>query len=105
VELRVRHGFNGIVNVPAGTTQTGFVDDSAIYLRQPFPSLQGTLPNTDRSSANYQSSLLTTARDANRPGYVQNWDFTIPYQLPKQTLLEVAQVGNKGTRLWGPIRV
>jgi len=56
------------VNVPAGTNQTGFVDDSAIYLRQPFPSLQGTLPNTDPSSANYQSSLLTTARDANALG-------------------------------------
>jgi hypothetical protein len=94
------YGFNGTVNVPAGTSPTGFVDDPAIYLRQPFPSLQGTLPNTDPSSANYQS-YLTTARDANRPGYVQNWNFTIQYQLPKETVLEAAYIGNKGTRLWG----
>ena len=45
--------------------------------------------------------MNTTARDANRPGYVQNWNFTIQYQLPKDTVLEVAYVGNKGTRLWG----
>jgi hypothetical protein len=86
---------------PVSSNPTGFVGDPPIYLHQPFPSLHGTLPNTDPSSANYQSSLLTTARDANRPGYVQNWNFTIQYLLPKQTVLEVAYVGNKGTRLWG----
>jgi hypothetical protein len=32
---------------------------------------------------------------------VQNYNFTIQYQLPAQTLLEVAYIGNKGTRLWG----
>jgi len=95
------YGFNGSVNAPKGTSPTGFVDDPALYLSQPFPVLASPLPNTDPASANGQDGLQTTARDANRPGYVQNWNFTIQYQLPKQTVLEVAYIGNKGTRLWG----
>src|SRR4029077_14199480 len=94
------YGFDGTVHVPPGSSPTGFFDDPAIYPRQPFPSLQHTLPDTDPSSSNYQYSV-TTARDANRPGYVQNWNFTIQYQCPKETVLEVAYVGNKGTWLWG----
>ena len=39
--------------------------------------------------------------DGNRPGYVQNYNFTIQYLLPMSTVFEVAFVGNKGTRLWG----
>ena len=93
-------GFNGSVNVAAGTNASGFVDDPAIYLSQPFPSPSVPLPNKDPSSANY-NDVTTTARDANRPGYTQNYNFTIQYALPGETLLEVAYVGNKGTRLWG----
>ncbi|OLE87089.1 MAG: hypothetical protein AUG07_01565 [Acidobacteria bacterium 13_1_20CM_2_60_10] len=93
-------GFNGSVNVKAGGSPTKFIDDPAIYLSQPFPSLKAPLPDTDPSSANY-NDVTTTARDANRPGYVQNWNFTIQYQLPRDTVLEAAYVGNKGTRLWG----
>jgi hypothetical protein len=93
-------GYNGTVNVPAGTSPSGFVDNPSIYLSQPFPTLPAPLPNKDPSSANFTQGS-TTAPNANRPGYVQNWDFTIQYELPKETLLEVAYVGNKGTRLWG----
>jgi hypothetical protein len=93
-------GYNGTVTVAAGTNPTGFIDDPSLYLRQPFPGLASPLPNKDPSSANF-NTVATTAPDANRPGYVQNWDFTIQYELPQQTLLEVAYVGNKGTRLWG----
>ena len=94
------YGFNANVPTIAGTSPTGFVDDPAIYLRNPYPSLKGSLPNTDPNSANYQD-VSTTARDANRPGYVQNYNFTMQYQLPKDTVLEVAYIGNKGTRMWG----
>jgi len=93
-------GFNGTVNTLAGTSSTGFADDPTMYLREPYPSLRGTLPNTDPNSANYLD-VATTARDANRPGYTQNYNFTIQYQLPGSTVLEVAYVGNKGTRVWG----
>jgi hypothetical protein len=94
------YGFNGTITVAAGKSPTGFVDDPSIYLSQPFPGLSAPLPNTDPSSDN-GNDVATTARDAQRPGYVQNWNLTIQYELPKQTVLEVAYIGNKGTRLWG----
>jgi hypothetical protein len=88
-------------NVPtlAGTSPTGFADDPSIYLRNPYPSPR-PLPNTDPNSANYLD-VATTARDANRPGYTQNYNFTIQYELPGSTVLELAYIGNKGTRMWG----
>ncbi len=93
-------GFNGSVPVAAGTSPTLFIDDPAIYLSQPYPS-QGSLPNTDPAQLNYDGPWLATAKNDNRPGYVQNYSLTVQYLLPRQTVLEVAFVGNKGTRLWG----
>jgi len=95
-------GFNGSVPVAAGTSPTGFIDDPAIYLSQPYPS-QGSLPNTDPAQLNYDGPWLATARNDNRPGYMQNYSLTVQYLLPQQTVLEVAFVGNKGTRLWGGV--
>ena len=94
------YGYNGGVTVAQGTGDTGFRDDPAMYLSDPFPQFQGTLPDTDPALGNFDAST-TTARDANRPGYVQNWNVTLQYQLPKDTVVELAYVGNKGTRLWG----
>jgi hypothetical protein len=93
-------GFNTNVRTIAGTSSTGFADDPTMYLKDPYPNMQGTLPNTDPNSANNQD-VATTARDANRPGYTQNYNFTIQYELPHSTVLEVAYIGNKGTRMWG----
>jgi hypothetical protein len=93
-------GYDGSIPVRSGTSPTGFVDDPAMYLTQPYPSLASPLPDTNPAQANFDS-VGTTARDANRPGYVQNWNLTAQYELPKETVLEVAYVGNKGTRLWG----
>jgi hypothetical protein len=89
-------GFSGSINVPA----LAYPFNPAIYMSQPFPNLSTPIPNTDPSSANF-TQAFTTARDANRPGYVQNYNFTIQYALPADTVLEVAYIGNKGTRLWG----
>lgn len=94
------YGYNAAVNVRAGTSPTGFVDDPSMYLSQPFPSFKSTLPDTDPASGNWDATQ-TTAPDANRPAYTQNWNLSIQYQLHKDTVLEVAYVGNKGTRLWG----
>lgn len=94
------YGFNANVPTLAGTSPTGFADDPSTYLRNPYPSLPQSLPNTDPTSANYQN-VSTTARDANRPGYTQNYNFTIQYQVASSTVVELAYVGNKGTRLWG----
>ena len=96
------YGYNGNVPTFAGTSPTGFADDPSIYLRNPYPSLPKALPNTDPSSADYQG-VSTTARDANRPGYTQNYNFTIQYQVASSTVVELAYVGNKGTRVWGGI--
>ena len=87
-------GYSSSVNVPA----LGNPHDPALFLSQPFPGLGSPLPNIDPSSAE-GNQVFTTARDANRPGYTQNFDFTIQYELPGETLLEVAYIGNKGTRL------
>jgi hypothetical protein len=94
-------GFNGSDNVVAGTSPTGFIDDPAIYLSQPYPALKGALPDKDPTQLNYCCQVATVAKDSNRPGYVQNYSLTVQYQLPRQTVLEVAFIGNKGTRLWG----
>jgi len=94
------YGYNGSVTTIAGTSPTGFADDPTMYLRNPYPGLKSPLPNTDPNSANYLD-VSTTARDANRPAYVQNYNFTVQMQLPAATVLEVAYVGNKGTRMWG----
>jgi hypothetical protein len=93
-------GFNGNIPVRQGTSPSGFVDDPSMYLDQPYPSLAAPLPDTNPSQANFDS-VSTTARDANRPGYVQNWNLTVQYELGAETVLEAAYVGNKGTRLWG----
>lgn len=94
------YGYNATVNVLKGSNPDGFIDDPSIYLNQTFPSLPAPLPNTNPASAN-GTVASTTARNANRPGYTGNWNFTVQYELPKDTVLEVAYVGNKGTRLWG----
>ncbi len=74
-----------------------------MYLTDRFPDYSGApLPNKDPSSGNWQANS-TSAPDANRPGYTQNWNFTVQYRLPAETVLEVAFIGNKGTRLFaGP---
>ena len=92
------YGFNASVPTIAGTSSTGFADDPTTYLRNPYPSLKGSLPNTDPNSANYQD-VSTTARDANRPAYVQNYNFTLQYQLPAQTVIEAIGSGCQRFRL------
>jgi hypothetical protein len=93
-------GYNATVTMAKGTSPTGFVDDPALYMSQPFKSLGFSLPDTNPADTNFNAST-TTRPYANRPGYTQNWNFTVQYQLPKDTLAEVAYVGNKGTRVWG----
>lgn len=93
-------GYAANMSLTAGSSSTGFALDPAIYLSQPFPSLGYNLPVTDPASGHFNASQ-TVAPDSNRPGYVQNWNLTVQQLLPMSTLLEVAYVGNKGTRMWG----
>ncbi len=93
-------GYNATINVPAGSSPTGFALDPAMYMSQPFPSLGYALPDKNPGDANFNANQ-TVSPDANRPGYVQNYNFTIQYLLPLSTIVEAAFVGNHGTRVWG----
>jgi hypothetical protein len=93
-------GYNATINVSAGSSPTGFAQDPAMYLSQAFPSLGYNLPDQTPGSGHFNATT-TAGPDSNRPGYVQNWNLTVQYLLPKSTILEVAYVGNKGTRVWG----
>jgi hypothetical protein len=93
-------GYSGNVTVPAGSSPTGFSQDPAMYLNQAMPSLGFNLPDTNPADGEFNASQ-SAAPDGNHPGYVQNWNFTVQYLLPKQMVVEAAYVGNHGTRLWG----
>ncbi len=92
------NGFNGAINIPGGTSPTGFADDPSFYLHNRFPDLTAVLPNKDPGQLLFTGQSIVS-RDSNRLPYTQNWDLTVQYQLPRETVLEVAYIGNKGTRL------
>ena len=93
-------GYNATVSAAAGTSPTGFVQDPAMYLNQPFPSLGYNLPDTNPANGHFNAGQ-TVSPDGNHPGYMQNWNLTLQYLLPNQMVVEAAYVGNKGTRMWG----
>lgn len=92
-------GYSGNIPINAGTSPTGFSDDPSYWLDNPFPNLEGTLPNTDPGQQLF-TDVQTTAPSSTRLPYVQNFNVTIQYELPKEVVFEAAYVGNKGTRLW-----
>ena len=91
-------GYNGSIAVNQATNPTAFPQDPVLYLRQPFPSLVGTLPNRNPAQLNNQGYNYI-APDSNRVGYAQNYSLGVQYQLPGNFALEVGYIGNKGTRL------
>lgn len=93
-------GYNATVNVAAGSGSTGFAQDPAMYLSDSFPSLGYSLPDQTPGSGHFNATQ-TAGPKSNRPGYVQNYNLSVQYLLPRSTILEVAFVGNKGTRMWG----
>lgn len=93
-------GYSGTVTVAAGTSPTGFIQNPAMYLNQPMPSLGYTLPDTNPADGHFNATQAAIP-DSNHPGYVQNWNITLQYLLPYQTVLETAYVANHGTRVWG----
>ena len=82
-------GYNASLNVAAGSSPTGFAQDPAMYMSQPYPSLGYSLPDTNPTNGQFNAST-TVSPDANRPGYMQNYNFTIQYLLPKSIVLETA---------------
>ena len=91
-------GYSASIPINAGTSPTGFADDPAHWLDEPYPAFEGTLPNTDPGQLLF-TGANTTARDSTRLPYTQNWNLTVQYQLPHQFVLETAYVANVGRRL------
>jgi carboxypeptidase family protein len=91
-------GYNGNIAVNSTTIALPYPQAPAMYLHDPFPSFNGTLPNRNPALANNQG-IGYIAPDSNRVGYTQNYNLGFQYQLPAELVMEVSYIGNKGTRL------
>ncbi|MEZ5351830.1 MAG: carboxypeptidase regulatory-like domain-containing protein [Bryobacteraceae bacterium] len=91
-------GYNGSISVSAANTQLRFVEEPVMYLHDRYPDFTATLPNKNPSLSN-GLGIGYIARDSNRLGYTQNWNFGFQYQMPAASVLEINYIGNKGTRL------
>ncbi len=91
-------GYSASIPINAGTSPTGFTDDPAHWLDQPYPAFEGELPNTDPGQGVF-TGVQSTSRDSTRLPYTQNWNLTVQHQLPHSFVLEAAYIGNVGRRL------
>ena len=90
-------GFNSSPSL--NTTGLGGLDP-AFYWQNGFP-IDKVLqpPFIDSGFLNGQGGPNYRPTDGNKLSYSQQWNFTIERQLPKNMMVSVAYVGNKGTRL------
>jgi hypothetical protein len=95
------NGYNGSINVNSNTVPLQFAEQQVMFLKDPFPSFQATLPNKSPTLSNGQG-VTYIAKDSNRLAYVQNWTLGFQYELPRSFVMELNYVGNKGTRLEAP---
>jgi hypothetical protein len=91
-------GLNETAN--ANATAFGGIDP-AFYLQNGFPISQiKQPPNIDPAAANgTNGQILYRPKDANHLSNSQQWNFTIERQLGGNSMVSVAYVGSKGTRL------
>ena len=94
-------GTQGIeTRTPWVTTIDGGLTPETV-LSDPFP-LGFNVPNFDRDPLEQVGFRLTSQLPDDRTGYTQQWNFSIQRQFGKDILVDVAYVGNKGTKLpWG----
>ncbi len=92
------YGFNSSINLSSATVPLRFAEEPVFWLHDRFPDFAGVLPNKDPSIQN-GSGVNYYALDSNRLGYVQAWSIGFQYALPREFVLDVNYVGNKGTRL------
>jgi hypothetical protein len=91
-------GFNSSIALNSGNTALPYPEAPIMYLQDPYPSFNGTLPNKSPTQGNGLGVDWFPANGSRLP-YVQNWNFGFQYQLPAAMVLEVNYIGNKGTRL------
>lgn len=91
-------GYNGSITLAPSNTNLQFPQDPVMYLDQPYPSFAGTLPNKAPTFLNGQGATFLNP-NVTKLGYMQNYNLGIQYQLPRNFVLEVSYIGNKGTNL------
>ena len=79
-------------NSPDGITPT-------FVLQEGWPASRFPAPPFIDPRYGFNSGVHILDRDDAHPPYLQNWTLNIQRQLPGQILLDLAYVGNKGTRL------
>ena len=91
-------GYNGVIAVNANNTQLQFAQDPVMYLHDPYPNFNGVLPNKTQAPG-IGNGFTYIAPDANRLGMVQNFNLGFQVQLPRESVVEVSYIGNRGQRL------
>jgi hypothetical protein len=71
----------------------------AFILQEGWPASRFHAPPFIDPTYGFNSAVYILDRDDAHPPYLQNWTLNIQRQLPGQVLLDLAYVGNKGTRL------
>ena len=71
----------------------------AFILQDGFPASKFAAPPFIDPTTGFNSGVHILDRNDAHPPYLQNWTLNIQRQLPRHILLDIAYVGNKGTRL------
>jgi hypothetical protein len=103
----VRQGREGLLgfNPPFlvdNLLQTGVTGAAAVASAAPFRLVNGYPAGLLDPNSLVSTNVLRRAQDPNqRTPYIQQYNFGVQYELMKDLLLDVAYVGNKGTKLNG----
>lgn len=85
------------------TSLTASPDNGQTYaasLSNPFPNLWPTPPGSSLGLATFLGKNISFFNPRAVNPYMQRWSFGVQQQLPKQVLLEISYIGNRGTRLF-----
>lgn len=94
-------GYNDSIVVNSATTSLQYAQDPVTYLHLPYRNFSGILPNKTQANALNQG-ITYMAPDANRLGIVQNFNLGFQIQLPRESVVELSYIGNRGQRLTSP---
>lgn len=84
------------------TSLTSSLDNGQTYVASvgnPFPALFATPPGASQGLATFLGRNVTFFNPRAVNPYMQRWSFGIQQELPKQVLIDISYVGNRGTRL------
>ena len=108
-------GFQGVSTTPTGSTGALFANQPVRLSNNPPALPSATFEQALTNTFGLNSDGLITLNSLGVPGfaypgddsgavpYTQNWNVSLSFELLKNTALEVAYVGNKGTHLYMPL--